>query len=130
MRISDWSSDVCSSDLQLGGKLGGQDAEFMQADMGGNPDQARQLVTRYIQRDKIDFFTGPIGSNVALAVGPALFAAKVPYLSNNPGPSQYAGARCNPYWFEIGRAHSELQSLMSNSYAVFCLKKKQTNNDK
>ncbi|OZI27430.1 ABC transporter substrate-binding protein [Bordetella genomosp. 7] len=84
---------------QLDGKLGGQPAEFLQSDMGGNPDQARQLVTRYIQRDKIDFFTGPIGSNVALAVGPALFAAKVPYLSNNPGPSQYAGERCNRYWF-------------------------------
>ena len=67
--------------------------------MGGNPDQARQLVTRYLQREKVDFFTGPIGSNVALAVGPALFAAKVPYLSNNPGPSQFAGAQCNPYWF-------------------------------
>src|SRR3546814_6527781 len=26
--------------------------------------------------------------------------------------------------FEIGRAHSELQSLMRISYAVFCLKKK------
>ena len=84
---------------QLGSKLGGQSAEFVQTDMGGNPDQARQLVTRYIQRDKVDFFTGPIGSNVALAVGPALFAAKVPYLSNNPGPSQFAGAQCNPYWF-------------------------------
>ena len=69
---------------QLGGKLGGQPAEFLQTDMGGNPDQARQLVTRYLQREKVDFFTGPIGSNVALAVGPALFAAKVPYLSNNP----------------------------------------------
>ena len=86
---------------QLGGKLGGQPAEFIQADMGGNPDQARQLVSRYIQRDKIDFFTGPIGSNVALAVGPALFAAKVPYLSNNPGPSQFAGAQCNDYFFGV-----------------------------
>jgi len=84
---------------QLDGKLGGQKAEFLQTDMGGNPDQARQLVSRYLQRDKIDFFTGPMGSNVALAVGPALFAAKVPYLSNNPGPSQFAGERCNPYWF-------------------------------
>src|SRR3546814_9413483 len=27
---------------------------------------------------------------------------------------------------EIGRAHSELQSLMRISYAVFCLKKKNT----
>lgn len=86
---------------QLGGKLGGQPAEFLQTDMGGNPDQAKQLVTRYIQRDKIDFFTGPIGSNVALAVGPALFAAKIPYLSNNPGPSQFAGAQCNDYFFGL-----------------------------
>src|SRR3546814_5229113 len=29
---------------------------------------------------------------------------------------------------EIGRATSELQSLMRNSYAVFCLKKKTNNN--
>lgn len=86
---------------QLGGRLGGKPAEFLQTDMGGNPDQARQLVNRYIQRDKIDFFTGPIGSNVALAVGPALFAAKIPYLSNNPGPSQFAGAQCNDYWFGV-----------------------------
>jgi len=84
---------------ELGGKLGGQPAEFIQADMGGNPEQARQLVNRFIQRDKIDFFTGPIGSNVALAVGPVLFAAKIPYLSNNPGPSQLAGEQCNDYWF-------------------------------
>lgn len=83
----------------LDGKLGGIDAEFIQNDMAGNPDQARQLVNRYIKRDKVDFFTGPIGSNVALAVGPAMFKAKIPYLSNNPGPSQFAGSQCNPYWF-------------------------------
>ncbi|HEY0295417.1 MAG TPA: ABC transporter substrate-binding protein [Bordetella sp.] len=86
---------------QLGNKVGGQPVEIVQADTGGNPDQARQLVSRFIQRDKIDFFTGPIGSNVALAVGPALFAAKIPYLSNNPGPSQYSGAQCNAYWFSL-----------------------------
>ncbi len=86
---------------QLDGKLGGLEAEFLQTDMEGSPDQARQLVNRYIKRDKIDFFTGPIGSNVALAVGPALFKAKVPYLSNNPGPSQFAGKSCNPYWFGV-----------------------------
>src|SRR3546814_6286437 len=30
---------------------------------------------------------------------------------------------------QIGRAHSELQSLMRISYAVFCLKKKKTHNN-
>lgn len=64
---------------------------FIRNDFGGNPEQANQLVARFLQRDGIDFFTGPIGSNAALAVGPALhFAAKVPYLSANPGPSAYA----------------------------------------
>ena len=84
---------------QLGSKLGGQPAQFIQTDMAGSPDQAKQLVDRYVQREKIDLFTGPIASNVALAVAPTLFAAKVPYLSSNAGPSQLAGAQCNAYFF-------------------------------
>src|SRR3546814_3343332 len=48
-------------------------------------------------------------------------------------PGVYAiGDLVGPPWLahkasheEIGRAHSELQSLMRISYAVFCLKKKQ-----
>jgi len=83
----------------LDGKLGGLEAEFLQNDFAGSPEQATQLVNRYIQRDKINFFTGPIGSNAALAVAPALFKAQVPYLSSNPGPSQFAGKQCSPYFF-------------------------------
>lgn len=86
---------------KLDSKLGGHPAEFLQQDMAGNPDEARQLANRYIQRDKIDFFTGPVGSNVALAVGPALFKAEIPYLTSNPGPSQLAGKQCNPYFFGV-----------------------------
>ncbi|MDP9898155.1 ABC transporter substrate-binding protein [Variovorax ginsengisoli] len=84
---------------QLGGTLGGVPVEYVEADTGGSPDLARQAVDRMIQREKIDLFTGPIGSPVALAVGPVLFAAKVPYLSNNTGPSAYSGAQCNAYFF-------------------------------
>jgi branched-chain amino acid transport system substrate-binding protein len=84
---------------QLNGKLGGQPVEFIQADMAGSPDQAKQVVDRMIQKDKIDLFSGPIASNTVLAIGPSLFAAKIPYLSNNAGPSQLAGAQCNPYFF-------------------------------
>lgn len=86
---------------RLGGKLGGVEAEFIQQDFAGNPEQATQLVNRFLQRDKIDFFTGPVASNSALAVGPALFAAKVPFLSSNPGPSAFAGKQCNPYFFGV-----------------------------
>lgn len=84
---------------KLGGRLGGEPAEFLQQDFAGNPEQAKQLVTRFLQRDRIDFFTGPVASNSALAVGPALFAARVPYLSSNPGPSVFAGKQCNPFFF-------------------------------
>src|SRR3546814_1340371 len=38
-----------------------------------------------------------------------------------------ARAPSSPTRGEIGRAHVELQSLMRNSYAVFCLKKKKNN---
>ncbi len=84
---------------QLGGKLGGIPVEVFATDEAGNPDTARQHVDRYIKRDHIHFYTGPIGSNVALAVGPTLFAAEVFYLSNNAGPSQLAGAQCNAFFF-------------------------------
>ncbi len=84
---------------QLGGKLGGIPVEVFATDEAGNPDTARQHVDRYLKRDRIHFYTGPIGSNVALAVGPTLFAAEVFYLSNNAGPSQLAGAQCNAFFF-------------------------------
>src|SRR5690625_699626 len=83
----------------LDGQLGGLPAEFLQNDFAGSPEQATQLVNRYIQREDIDLFTGPIGSNAALAVAPALFKAQIPYLSSNPGPSQFAGKRCSPFFF-------------------------------
>ncbi len=84
---------------KLGGKLGGQPAEFLKTDFGGSPEQANQLVARYLQREKITFFTGPIGSNAALAVGPALFAAKVPYLSSNPRAERVCRREVQPVVF-------------------------------
>lgn len=84
---------------QLGGKLGGYPTEFIQTDTAGNPDNARQQVERMIQRDNIDLFTGPVASNIALAVGPQLFAKKIPYLSHNTGPSALSGKGCNAYFF-------------------------------
>src|SRR5690625_5353948 len=71
----------------LEGDLGGLPVEFLQNYFAGSPEQATQLVNRYIQREGIDLFTGPIGSNAALAVSPALFKVQIPYLSSNPRAS-------------------------------------------
>src|SRR3546814_7861985 len=46
------------------------------------------------------------------------------HLDEEAGPE--IGAGWKRVGEKIGRAHSELQSLMRSSYAVFCLKKKKT----
>ena len=86
---------------QNGGKLGGLPAEVVVADDQANPDVGRQTADRMVKRDKVDFMTGIVFSNVMLAVGAPTFASKTFYLSANAGPSQYAGEQCNPYFFSV-----------------------------
>lgn len=82
----------------LGGKLGGLPAEVMIADDNFNPETGKQAIDRLVKRDKVDFVTGIIYSNILLAAAPVAFDSKTPYVSANAGPSQYAGKDCSP-WF-------------------------------
>ncbi|HJT61780.1 MAG TPA: ABC transporter substrate-binding protein [Burkholderiales bacterium] len=82
-----------------GGKLGGLPAEVLVGDDGLKPEQAKQLAERYLQRDRVDFITGIVFSNVVLAVAPDAIASKVFFISPNAGPAQYTGAQCNPFFF-------------------------------
>src|SRR3546814_8454037 len=98
MRISDWSSDVCSSDLGWGQPEAGRCA-------------SRTPFARY---DKGNH-TGSLGRSHSR--GPLLSE-----LSSRLRLRLRREARAD---FERSEEHtSELQSLMRNSYAVFCLKKK------
>src|SRR3546814_5635088 len=102
MRISDWSSDVCSSDLVLGINLGGEAV----------------IRLRFTGPDKPAPGT-PV--TVKMGMGDAVLS-----LLNNITVQPINGPQTN----NNGRSEehtSELQSLMRISYAVFCLKKK---NDK
>src|SRR3546814_1845906 len=102
MRISDWSSDVCSSDLpgvvpSLLARLHG----CGKADRGGDADRDKQLF----------HLTGLLRSGCfrrALRCRPSFVLR---------GAQANASARSEEHT-------SELQSLMRISYAVFCLKKK------
>src|SRR3546814_9660297 len=101
MRISDWSSDVCSSDLGLDADARGPAVPGSR----GHRDRRRPQ----------------------LAAEPALEHPHPPV--RQPDPPAWAGfGRSRRHHLgrlrEIGRAHVELQSLMRISYAVFCLKKK------
>lgn len=81
------------------GKLGGLPAEVIVADDQQSPDAAKQTADRMVKRDKVDFMTGIVFSNIMLAVGQPVFQSKTFYISANAGPSQYAGAQCNPFFF-------------------------------
>lgn len=81
------------------GKLGGLEAKLIIVDDQQSPDAAKQTTDRLIKRDKVDFMTGIVFSNVLLAVAPPIFASKTYYVSPNAGPSQLAGKQCNPYFF-------------------------------
>ena len=56
--------------------------------------------------------TGVVFSNVMLAVGPSVFAAKTHYISANAGPSQYAGAQCNPFFFNVAWQNDNLDEAV------------------
>jgi branched-chain amino acid transport system substrate-binding protein len=106
-----------------GGKFGGLPVEVITADDQQNPDVAKQTSERLLKRDKVDFMTGIVFSNVMLAVGPAVFDAKVPYISANAGPSQYAGEQCNPYFFNVAWQNDNLHEAVGKTVAEKGFKK-------
>src|SRR3546814_9502049 len=122
MRISDWSSDVCSSDLQPScqppgdlrhGKAGGE-----RHDLEGR-DPARH--------ERIG-----IGDLGHLVGGPAREDDAADARIAPPRNQEHAVVEPGPKPSDMrSEEHtSELQSLMRISYAVFCLKKKRNTNNK
>src|SRR3546814_8304257 len=120
MRISDWSSDVCSSDL----------API--ADFGFNAERAEIVTDRTI--DIVTVITVDHGrlrglSDVEFNVFDdhrAAFDADIPRLvagQRRRGKNGRSECQCDGK-LRSEEYTSELQSLMRISYAVFCLKKK------
>ena len=84
-----------------GGKLGSLPAEVLVGDDQFKPEVARQLFERDIKRDKVDFMTGVVFSNIMLAALPEALDNKVIYISPNAAPSSIAGKDCNPLFFAV-----------------------------
>ncbi len=84
-----------------GGKLGGLPAEVIVSDDQFKPDVARGLFERNIKRDKVDFMTGVVFSNIMLAALPEALDNKTIYISPNAAPSSIAGKDCNPLFFAV-----------------------------
>ena len=84
-----------------GGKLGGLPAEVLVSDDQFKPDVAKQLFEKNVKRDKVDFMTGVVFSNIMLAALPEALDAKTIYISPNAAPSSIAGKDCNPLFFAV-----------------------------
>ena len=104
-----------------GGKLGGLPAEVLISDDQFKPDVARQLFERNIKRDKVDFMTGVVFSNIMLAALPEALDNKVIYISPNAAPSSIAGKDCNPLFFAVSwpnDAYHEAAGALANQRDV------------
>src|SRR3546814_3760526 len=112
MRISDWSSDVCSSDLLVGERQRQQVVELAAAVAAGaqvlavDRDVMRvEEASQPVQEGLVEFGRPAQGQRQAVA---------------NQRVARGEFSEC----FRSEEHTSELQSLMRLSYDVFCLKKK------
>src|SRR3546814_4121021 len=121
MRISDWSSDVCSSDLLK---------PLLKPVFGVRKDRLGRAFR--LAHTAIDAFIGVDDQHV-LALVEAIHGANLDAIhifAADAGVGDHIGHGRNSFIFPFGirtrsEEHtSELQSLMRISYAVFCLKKK------
>src|SRR3546814_3880786 len=123
MRISDWSSDVCSSDLVR---------RQVVAQAAHSGDELRQRLARQ-RAPAPGHLAPPVGRvdlprhvrQVEVALG-----AQVVHDGSQRAHGAVRTARAGGDALPVARSEehtSELQSLMRISYAVFCLKK--NNND-
>src|SRR3546814_1622739 len=116
MRISDWSSDVCSSDLV-------DEAHFIKNKKSQRSQHVLDIsdhIQHRVARPLLMALTGtPLINDIEDFVAIWEFLGWID--AKKPGPVLMGKLE------ETGRSEehtSELQSLMRISYAVFCLKKK------
>jgi branched-chain amino acid transport system substrate-binding protein len=100
-----------------GGKLGGLAADVIVADDQLNPDTGKQHADRLVKRDRVDFVTGTVFSNVVLAIAPQITDSKTFFIGPNAGPAQYTGAQCNPFFF-VSSWPSEAYSEAAGQYVT------------
>jgi branched-chain amino acid transport system substrate-binding protein len=100
-----------------GGKLGGLPAEVLVNDDQLKPENAKQIVERYLRLDKVDFVTGAVFSNIVVAIAPDVLNAKTFFIAPNAGPAMYSGAQCNPFFF-VSSWPSEAYSEAAGQYVT------------
>src|SRR3546814_1748509 len=134
MRISDWSSDVCSSDLEIpvGAVLvdatGNAVGEGWNRNIGEHDPTAHAEIVAMREAGRALANHRLVGCTLYVTLEPCAMCAmamvharlaRVVFGASDPKTGAAGSVRSEEHT-------SELQSLMRISYAVFCLKKKKT----
>src|SRR3546814_1665565 len=134
MRISDWSSDVCSSDLSVEIAIAQEAGRLVVSvldDGVGLPRERDRITEPYVT-------TRMRGTGLGLAIVKKIVEEHFGSLEflDRPGGGTIARLTFDMHLRAAARderseEHTyELQSLMRIPYAIFCLKKKHTTNSK
>src|SRR3546814_4857910 len=116
MRISDWSSDVCSSDLFFRGHGMTQNTKDDRSESGAFYDDLENLLLQQVAKQ-------PQLLDLRLRLAELYYETrKVPAFLQQ---ARFMHGQIRNAVQSRSEEHtSELQSLMRNSYTVFCLTKK------
>lgn len=104
-----------ASELAIGmlnNKLGGVPAQIVYGDDQFKPDIGRQVADEMMKRDKVDFMTGIIWSNVLLAIYQPVIQSGLLLISANAGPHEIAGEKCAPNFFSASWQNDQTPEAM------------------
>ena len=110
------SADLALS--MLGGKIGGLPAQIVYGDDQQKPDVGRQVADEMLKRDKVDFLTGVIWSNVLLAVYQPVIQSGTILISANAGPHELAGEKCAANFFSASWQNDQTRRRWANSWTI------------
>jgi branched-chain amino acid transport system substrate-binding protein len=97
---------------ELGGKLGGKEAEILVQDDELKPDVAVTKAKAFVDRDKVDFVVGPIFSNILVAIMKPVTDSGTILISPNAGTSNFAGKDCNANFFVTSYQNDQNHEVM------------------
>jgi branched-chain amino acid transport system substrate-binding protein len=96
----------------LDGKIGGVPAQIVYGDDQFKPDVGRQVAEEMLKRDKVDFMTGFIWSNVLLAAYQPVIESGTILVSANAGPHEIAGDKCAKNFFSASWQNDQTPESM------------------
>ena len=97
---------------ELGGRLGGVEAELLVEDIELEPDVAQTKATALIERDGADIVVGTIFSNMLAAIFKPVIESDTVLISPNAGPSIFAGRNCHPHFFAVSYQNDQNHEVL------------------